>query len=123
MERTQKHLHYTRDIPMSEANMLVDALNRLERELAETDKLNAIMADILTATANAIKGKPEILRSHSWHDLAEKVAEARKDAERYRWVRSHPTWESESYLSTVTPAQFDADVDAMMAIASDPPER
>lgn len=29
------HLHYERDIPLSEANMLIDYINRLERELSQ----------------------------------------------------------------------------------------
>ena len=30
-----RHLHYTRDIPMSEANMLIDYLSRIEEEVRD----------------------------------------------------------------------------------------
>lgn len=51
-----------------------------EEEVALRERL----ADILIRTANAIKGEPEPLTSHSWHDLPEAharaVAEAKREA-------------------------------------------
>lgn len=40
----------------------------------ECDQLRARLADLLTRTANALKGEPEPLKSHSWHDLPEVAA-------------------------------------------------
>ncbi|MGP9528163.1 hypothetical protein [Glutamicibacter sp. AOP5-A2-18] len=37
----------------------------------ELHEINTRLARILTDTANALKGEPEPLTSHSWHDLAE----------------------------------------------------
>jgi len=57
----------------------------LERELAnarieaeEDDMTRGRMRDILVATANALKGEPGELRSHSWHDLAEVAKKLRE---------------------------------------------
>lgn len=47
-----------------------------EREIAECDALRSKLADILTRTANALKGEPGPLQSHSWHDLPERVTAA-----------------------------------------------
>lgn len=33
------------------------------------------------------------------------------NAERYAWEREHPAWESEAYLSGVTPEEYDAAID------------
>lgn len=37
----------------------------------ELHEINTRLARILTDTANALKGEPEPLTSHSWHDLAD----------------------------------------------------
>ena len=37
----------------------------------ELHEINTRLARILTDTANALKGEPDPLTSHSWHDLAE----------------------------------------------------
>ena len=42
-----------------------------EAEISEYDLINSKMSNILTATANALKGNPDALSLHSWHDLAE----------------------------------------------------
>lgn len=34
-----------------------------------------------------------------------------EDAERYRWEREHPAWETEMFLSDLTPKQYDAEID------------
>ncbi|HUW35681.1 MAG TPA: hypothetical protein VM223_29055, partial [Planctomycetota bacterium] len=54
----------------------LDALDEAEAESDESDALRMSMADILTATANVLKGEPPPGHQHSWHDLAA-VAEAR----------------------------------------------
>ena len=46
-------------------------------ELQETDELRGRLADILTRTADALKGPPGPLMRHSWHDLAEWATELR----------------------------------------------
>ena len=42
----------------------------------EEDQLRAIMADLLTRTANALRGEPPPLTLWSWHDLPERAAAA-----------------------------------------------
>jgi len=60
--RTRKHLHYTCDISMTEANLLIDYMNREEN-----------------ARAEFIAERDEALRE---------LAEARKDAGRLDWAES-----------------------------------
>lgn len=104
------HQHYTRDVSMSEVNMIVDYVNRLEFDYTEMQR---------------------------------ELAEARKDAARYRWLRENggQTWqETASQPAGIRPCIFmrvpalndsgsfilrgeqaDAAIDA--AMASDPPAR
>ena len=35
-----------------------------------------------------------------------------RDADRYRWERQNPAWETEAYLGGMTPEQYDAALDA-----------
>lgn len=58
---------------------MVDREMALRAELAESDALCERLSKILTATANALKGEPGPLMSHSWHDLAEKAAALRDE--------------------------------------------
>jgi len=53
----------------------VDHFNQMRYERDAQDALRERMSSILTATANALKGDPDELSSHGWHDLAE-VAQA-----------------------------------------------
>ena len=48
----------------------------LEKE--ESARLRESMADLLTRTANALKGKPKPLCQHSWHDLPEVAGKLRE---------------------------------------------
>lgn len=50
-----------------EAEYICDAL----KEYFVLSKLQEKLSKLLTATANALKGEPEELHVHSWHDLAE----------------------------------------------------
>jgi len=45
----------------------------LEAELAIAEDLREKMASILTRSVNAIRGEPETLHLHSWHDLPELI--------------------------------------------------
>ncbi|WP_404285235.1 hypothetical protein [Glutamicibacter arilaitensis] len=49
---------------------------------AEYAELNPKLAAILLATANALKGEPKPMHSHSWHDLAEVAGELKTRLER-----------------------------------------
>jgi len=51
----------------------------LENELAIADELREKMASILTRSVNAIRGEPETLHIHSWHDLPELIDEVKVD--------------------------------------------
>ena len=46
-------------------------LRRLHAELVEAAVLRKKMSDILRRTAAALKGEPDELTLHSWHDLPE----------------------------------------------------
>lgn len=56
-----------------------------QQELEELTAQRDQLADILTRTANALKGQPEELSCHSWHDLPE-VAKQLKAAQRHEPV-------------------------------------
>lgn len=49
----------------------VEAYRNLEAELNAATRLVSKLGDILTRTANALKGEPDELSMHSWHDLPE----------------------------------------------------
>lgn len=63
------HLEQFRSFP----NDLAAAaeLRRLHAELVESDALREKMSDVLRRTATALKGEPDELTLHSWHDLPE----------------------------------------------------
>ena len=48
-------------------DVAVELIESAEEDRALCDKL----ADILTRTANVLKGEPKPLHQHSWHDLPE----------------------------------------------------
>lgn len=64
----------------------------LHSELKSADDLRERMSKILTDTANALKGEPDELTLHSWHDLAEKAMELKASnnslREAFRKIRS-----------------------------------
>jgi hypothetical protein len=53
------------------------AIEALEREAADDDALRDRMRDLLTRTANALKGDPGPLKLHDWSDLPEVAARLR----------------------------------------------
>lgn len=53
----------------------------LQAELEEDYELRERLGGILTSTANALKGQPDPLMLHSWHDLAEWASSARAAAD------------------------------------------
>ena len=59
--------------PPSDGSM--DAV-QLRAELAELQQLNDRMQSLLTRTAEALKGTPQPLHMHSWHDLPALAAAA-----------------------------------------------
>ena len=54
-----------------------------------------------------------------WLDTIEELNStfetATKHLERYLWIREHPAWQSEAFLSGLAPEKFDEAVDAAMA--------
>lgn len=69
---------------------LIDALKAeveaLKAELREGDDLRERLAGILTRSVNVIRGEPEPMSLHSWHDLPELVEALKADAERLDWL-------------------------------------
>ena len=59
-------------------------LEELQNELDDGDRLRSRMADLLTRTANALKGQPKPMHGHDWSDLPE-VAERFGQYRRLRW--------------------------------------
>ncbi len=63
------------------------------QEDADTRASMDRMADLLTRTANALRGDPGPLRRWSWHDLPERAAEATKAQTPVAWRwRPSPHW-------------------------------
>lgn len=68
-------------------NHLISRLGRPMTELEERDALLQKLEKILTETANALKGEPDELSMHSWHDLAEVAAKIVKERDMTRIQR------------------------------------
>ena len=58
----------------AEREAVVAELDRTRDEVDALESLVARQADILTGVANALRGEPASLASHSHHDLAERAA-------------------------------------------------
>lgn len=71
---------------LAAAKAEIQELRTFKEEVLELQALNDKLADILTRTANAIRGEPEPLMSHSWADLPERAAKLRLSAERWNAV-------------------------------------
>ncbi len=65
---------------------LVAEVRRLRAEVDEADARSGRFADLLRATADALKGAPQPLVLHSWHDLPEVAAALRAEVEHLRAV-------------------------------------
>ena len=63
-------------------------IERLRTELREGDDLRERLAGILTRSVNMIRGEPEPMSLHSWHDLPELVEALKADSERLDWLCS-----------------------------------
>ena len=61
-------------------------IEALKRELREGEDLRERLSDILTRSVNAIRGEPEPLSLHSWHDLPELIEALRVDAALLDWL-------------------------------------
>lgn len=59
----------------------------LRAEVDEADARAGRFAELLRATADALKGPPQPLALHSWHDLPEVAAALRAEVERLRAMR------------------------------------
>lgn len=59
---------------LSDGSDVADAIDAAIAELDASHDLRDRLTKILTDTANALKGKPDALTIHSWHDLAEVAA-------------------------------------------------
>jgi hypothetical protein len=98
---------------------LVAEVRRLRAELAESnlehDHIIALVGaqkDVLTATANALKGAPTALSAHSHHDLdlvaARVIAErdeARAEVERLRAAAPKPRTDAEGWDANGAPTR------------------
>lgn len=67
-------------------------INELRAELAESDALRDKMGGILTRSVNAIRGEPEPLSLHSWHDLPELIAGQMTEAAYQRMIENGKAW-------------------------------
>lgn len=59
----------------------------LESEVRDAYATIQVAADLLTRTANALKGEPAELSSHDWSDLPKVAAKVVQEAKRYRFLR------------------------------------
>ena len=67
----------THEASRIEASVVLDLLEADWREAKQeeesSNRLRRTLADILTETANILKGPPGELKEHSWHDIPDKV--------------------------------------------------
>ena len=60
------------DIPQPDPRKISEALDAAVEMIESAEEERALcdkLADILTRTANVLKGEPKPLHRHSWHDL------------------------------------------------------
>lgn len=88
-----------------------------EKELAlraENERLKAenelYAAEMSAAKEDGFYSAQELFMAY--HNAEEELAEAKKDAERYRWLRNNPVWVG--YDSDFRPDEIDAAIDAAM---------
>jgi len=67
---------------MATVEEVTEELNLLRREINAYATLNTRLEDLLTATANALKGDPPPLRSHDWSDLPAVATLLKRKADR-----------------------------------------
>jgi hypothetical protein len=63
-------------------NPVAAEIDRLRREADEADTLIAKQRELLTGVANALRGEPDQLHSHSHHDLPERALKMRQQVAR-----------------------------------------
>lgn len=68
-----------------EIQALREETQALREEVTEYVRETGVLADLLTRTADALKGPPPPLVSHSWHDLPQVAARLRKAAPPPGW--------------------------------------
>ena len=77
MRQIIEHNDLTNETTRAEALAVLDFIEldwreaKAEEEMS--DRLRRTLADILTATANVLKGPPGELKEHSWHDLPDRA--------------------------------------------------
>lgn len=59
-----------------------ETIRQREEDLTDSERIREKMRDILTATANALKGDPGDLKMHDWSDLPKLVREQAQEIER-----------------------------------------
>jgi len=77
-----------------------------------TDEIMALADEYAEGYLSAPVGAIIQMRSNLRTAIDSLVA----DAARYRWLREHPAWETEAFLSGLTAEQFDAAIDAAMEL-------
>jgi hypothetical protein len=74
----------TSDEGTSYCELAESRVKKLEAEVNEYVQLTDLLANLLHATANALKGPPEPLHLHSWHDLPEVAAALATERDKLR---------------------------------------
>lgn len=70
--------HYVRIADTDLIPSLIDRLVELEEESDNNAKLIDRLGDLLTGVAAGLRGPPDELAMHSWHDLPERAAKMRE---------------------------------------------
>lgn len=78
-ERLEQELRFAKDHNQITERRLTEAL----AEVAHAHHLTGHLHDLLTRTANALKGEPDPRMAHTWHDLPEWSAKLRAVAMGY----------------------------------------
>lgn len=69
----------------AEIKALREETHALREEVTDYVHQTGLLADLLTRTADALKGPPPPLTSHSWHDLPEVAAALKRNVPPPGW--------------------------------------
>ena len=109
------HLYGAEVCDVLRAEVLRDAVTRHTAEIDHLDALLARQHAILTGVANALRGDPGPLASHSHHDLAERAAALRAAARECLAALEAPApvWDADEADHDEHAARLTAAIDAL----------
>ena len=94
----------------------------IEADIADRDRIAALFDELrprrVLHLATNVARMPRKDRERLYLLLSDR---ARRDAERYRWIRLRGAWDTEAFLNGLSPEQYDDALDAAMAAEASGP--